>query len=1002
MNEQTLSRISRRSKKWQRSLTARSINKFSGNRAFATAAILILLFLFPAVFYGGILHPLPFSNSTKISDGKGGRSSFPYEAIMATVDCPHLNVSENSTTELNKISYGYVNRSVDLLNGTVLKGNSQPQNVLLSPLAVFYDQFSGDLYVDGYNYTNSYNRFIIMNATSGNYVGSINLSGAAQTDGFLLDPKTGLLYVSLITEISGVTYEGALAIINLSANRLIKEIYGFNQPHGIALDSITGNLYVADYGNNTVAVFNTTSDQIIRYIGVGPNPYGIVFDPKNRFVYVSNSQGNVAISDSNSISMINTSLNVSYLQTIPAGVGPGAMVLDPTDGLIYVLDMPSNPGTLAVINTTNNSFQSYIYIPHNPSSVVYDVADNSLYITTSSGLTLFNVSSNRVISNYSVYYGLAGVTIDATNGITYATNPNLGRIYSFDPGGDAINRIFYTFYNPYGLAIDPTNGYVYVSEPNTNSIISMNATTDDIVATISLGSPPNSTSPTSFLQYAPSSGYLYISNQAGDEIYVVNTSNNKIVSTIADQYGPESMIYDSFNENVYVQNNLGPIIILNSTTNSIVGTINAGTGGLAYNSENHDIYIAGGMSSDVVNIVSSSTDTIIGNITSNYLANPEFTFYDINNTFLYVVDNGYGEITVINTTTNSAVGIISVDSPITSMTYDQTNGYLYGTTGTNHILVINTTAEKLVTSITVGTNSLMLAYDPFNYEVYVSNYGSFSISVVNTVIKYYSVVFTETNLPPHTDWAVKMSGTIVSSSNSSIMFMEQNGTYDYTIISSNNSWFPFPMSGKLTIISSPLSENVTFTLVTYTVTFVELGLPSGTNWSVKLAGIVEYSTYSAITFSEPNGTYTYKVSNLTDYYTSDYSGEITINGASQSLYVSFPHYSYITGTITPSNAIITVNGNPITVTNGEFNLTVTSGSYALKASSPGYYTFYRNLTLIGNQTFKLAISLSVKPSVSTTPAKSSPVPYLYIGIGAAAAIVLVAAAIAASRKKKQK
>lgn len=981
-------------------MTARSIDKFKGNRAFVSAILVVFVFLFPMVFYGGIPHPLPFSNSTRISDGKGERPSFSYEATMATVNSPYLKASENSITELNKISYGYVNSSVDLINGSVLQGNSQPQNVLLSPLAVFYDQFSRNLYVDGYNYSNSYNRFIIMNATSGNYVGDINLSGAAQTDGFLLNPRTGLLYVSLITETSGLSYEGALAIINLSTNRLIKEIYGFSQPHGIALDSITGNLYVADYGNNTVAVFNTTNDQIIRYIGVGPNPYGIVFDPKDRFVYVSNSQGNAGVSDSNSISIINTSLNVSYLQTIPAGSGPGEMVLDSTSGLIYVVDMASDPGTLAVINTTNNSFQSYISVPSHPSSAVYDVNSNSLYITTGSGLTLFNMSSNRVISNYSVYYGLAGITLDATNGITYATSPNLGRIYSFDPGGDAINRIFYTFYNPYGMVIDPTNNYVYVSEPNSNSVISMNATTDDIIATISLGPPPNSTSPISFLQYAPSNGYLYISNPINDEIYVVNTSNNKVVSTIAVEYGPEYMVYDSFNENIYIQTKIGPIIILNSSTNAIVGTINAGTGGLAYDPESHDIYAAGGMSSDVVDIISSSTNTVIGNITSNFLANPEFTFYDINNSLLYVVDNGDGDITTINTTTNSAVGIISVDSSITSIAYAERNGYLYGTTGTNRILVINTTAGKLAASITTGTDTQVVAYDPTNCDLYVSNYGSFSISVVNTVIKYYSVVFTETNLPSHTNWAVNMSGTTISSINSSIMFMEQNGTYNFTIKSSNNSWFPSPMVGKLTIISSPLSENVTFTLVTYTVIFTESGLPSGTSWSVTLDGKTSFFATASATFMLPNGTYVFTIDNVAGYSVFPSTITITVNGAGVSKGISFSIIrGYLTGSVSPSTATVSVDGTLVAVVNGQFNVTLAPGTYEVTATHSGYNTYYYNVTVTGGQSTHLAISMM--RSAQSSPSNLVNGSILYIGIGIAViAVVGAVAFVALSRRKK--
>jgi len=49
----------------------------------------------------------------------------------------------------------------------------------------------------------------------------------------------------------------------------------------------------------------------------------------------------------------------------------------------------------------------------------------------------------------------------------------------------------------------------------------------------------------------------------------------------------------------------------------------------------------------------------------------------------------------------------------------------------------------------------------------------------------------------------------------------------------------------------------------YSVTFTESGLPSGTSWSVTLNGNTESSTTNTISFSEPNGTYSYVVASVT-------------------------------------------------------------------------------------------------------------------------------------------
>ncbi|MFG1555637.1 MAG: hypothetical protein AAE985_04125, partial [Thermoplasmataceae archaeon] len=52
----------------------------------------------------------------------------------------------------------------------------------------------------------------------------------------------------------------------------------------------------------------------------------------------------------------------------------------------------------------------------------------------------------------------------------------------------------------------------------------------------------------------------------------------------------------------------------------------------------------------------------------------------------------------------------------------------------------------------------------------------------------------------------------------------------------------------------------------------------GTSWSVTLNGTKESSTTDTISFSEPNGSYSYSVSNVTGYSVSTVSGSIIVSG----------------------------------------------------------------------------------------------------------------------------
>ncbi|MGB9815935.1 MAG: hypothetical protein ACPLVI_08435, partial [Thermoplasmata archaeon] len=143
-------------------------------------------------------------------------------------------------------------------------------------------------------------------------------------------------------------------------------------------------------------------------------------------------------------------------------------------------------------------------------------------------------------------------------------------------------------------------------------------------------------------------------------------------------------------------------------------------------------------------------------------------------------------------------------------------------------------------------------------------------------IKKYSVIFTEIGLPAGATWSVTLNGTTLSSTNGSITFHEPNGTYSFSI-GSISGYTSFPSSGSITVNGDNVNETITFTALTYTITFIESGLSSGTTWYVTLNGITKSSSNNTITFNEPNGTYSYTVATGNkEYAPTQYSGSFTV------------------------------------------------------------------------------------------------------------------------------
>jgi len=172
----------------------------------------------------------------------------------------------------------------------------------------------------------------------------------------------------------------------------------------------------------------------------------------------------------------------------------------------------------------------------------------------------------------------------------------------------------------------------------------------------------------------------------------------------------------------------------------------------------------------------------------------------------------------------------------------------------NTVSVINGATNIVVASINVGSNPKGVAFDSAKGYVYVANSGSNNVSVINGA----------TN---------KVIASIsVGSDPVGAAFDPSNG-YIYVA-----NYF----SGTLSIIST--SPQV---IKKYTVTFTESGLPSGTSWSVTLNGNTESSTTNTITFSVPNGTYSYTIGSVSGYTVSPSSGNITVNGVSVNQAITF-------------------------------------------------------------------------------------------------------------------
>ncbi|HYK93126.1 MAG TPA: thermopsin family protease, partial [Thermoplasmata archaeon] len=308
----------------------------------------------------------------------------------------------------------------------------------------------------------------------------------------------------------------------------------------------------------------------------------------------------------------------------------------------------------------------------------------------------------------------------------------------------------------------------------------------------------------------------------------------------------------------------------------------------------------------------------------------------------------------------------------------------------------NLTVDRDVVSFNGGWANLTLR--PGVHSVSLQGYSNSSLSVTifpdqTTFVNLSGagrVVFYQSGLPAGTSWAVSIGGNVHLSTARTVEFHLPNGTYSV-------SYTPEPgfrWSGTApTSISLPGTSQVMLGFVrsTYSVAVTESGLPDGTSWWVNANGTIVRSSGTSLQVSEPNGSTMYEVGGAYEFVASPENGTlVVVAGVPEPVLITFSYRaSYISGSVTPSDAQVLVGGIPQPVTFGNFSADVIPGSYEISVSASGFVTQWLNVTATpGNVTWaNFTLVLNQTPSTPPPETSQNTIP--------ATTVLLVVAAVAA-------
>jgi YVTN family beta-propeller protein len=889
-----------------------------------------------------------------------GLSSFSDNSLLDSV-IPSSVIQSNATITPAGISIN----TLDLNNYLSIEGVSETPNAVAQG-EVVYDPANNNLYLLATFYdANTFlqdsigdiSAVLVLNGTTMQMENSIAMPSFPSME--VLDPVNHYLYVASSTQ-------DTIYAISTSNNSFIGNM---------SLGSSAGTISFMSVSNNGTVFVSLSS--LFEVLEIFPNfqlsvistrdfgePASLAYDPQNNYLYVSvpgynNSQDVSGVGAVLAINLSNTS------QMVPVQRGYSVISLAYSNGNVYGAEFVGT--NIAVIhglkeigNITTRTGADLVFA--NPTT-------GDLYISYEGNQAFFNSFVNFENSAHT-----SGQKVTFNSSVSNILSGQFS-VYSVSAGKYVLNRSSLT--PPVSVSFNPQSGEAYLSYVLPGEISTLSS---GLVQTnVSLGSYPSD------VYYDSGNGYLYVTDSFDGKILIIDASTESLVKVLNVGGMPLRIASNSDGSDVFVSNVLNNQIeeisglnIIRNYSNGFANltfTYDAGIGlsfmlpfDLTYDSMSNTLYVS--EVSEITNVMSSEsplegfvqainlTSGASTYIKTSNFALPTGIVYDPATNLVYVSNfgNKTSPITVISgTSVDSSISkslsnslISDSCGNIVDMAYDPETASVYITLSTSIFEKPISEGISADAIAEIYSNNSLSPVMGFQSGLKVLGVTTLSYDQYNGKMLLSAAIYAYRDSLSTFGYSASGAVFFLTGLNITSIIQTSLGTAAVSATSSSYLYAANSISGTLNLLSTKTSGLVRFH-VKVTPTFATVSV---NDIPVSLINGYYNQTYVP-------GTYFISVSSA-GYST--YSNLYNLS-ANRTLYLNvsltpITNFGYLSGSVVPEDAVISVNGINIEVDDGNFNVTLPGGTYAVSVDSPDYQGFSTLVTVspgkVTTETFILA------------------------------------------------
>jgi DNA-binding beta-propeller fold protein YncE len=271
--------------------------------------------------------------------------------------------------------------------------------------------------------------------------------------------------------------------------------------NGIAFDSANGELFVSssDLGTWGAQAINGSTDTTVGFFSDNGRPLSLAYDARNGDIYLANFIGNdLAVFDANTLAPV----DMIPLPTQSMYGGPTGVIYDPFNGAIDVVEM--DPAYLVEIDGNTNGIASYSDFGVANDVIAANPSNGELYAATGWNpwnpsltnftLDLLNGSSLSSITSMKVDGIPWSITYDSGDGLVYvgsavqgsSPGSSKGLVTEVNEADTSVEGEVTVGDWPCGLSYDIANENLYVANCDTQTVFVVNSTTNVVTGSISV------------------------------------------------------------------------------------------------------------------------------------------------------------------------------------------------------------------------------------------------------------------------------------------------------------------------------------------------------------------------------------------------------------------------------------------------------------------------------------------------------------------------------------